>query len=237
MPKSTFLNLPDDKRAKLIELALDEFAAQPYHQASLSRIVERAGIAKGSVYQYFENKLDLYRWLLGHEVPRRKLAAQRSVTASGPEDGPEDLQAWLRALVLGGIDSMLADPRLIAVVAPITQATADPELRQFYDELRNASHAAFVELLVPLRDEGQIRDDVELELVARVLGLVLGQGLPDLVLGRLGLRLEQLAAMPLRARTTHRAAITRVVDETINLLVRGFAPAPVATTKPKRRRT
>lgn len=64
MPKSTFDNLPDDKRQRIIDVALEEFASQPYHQASLSRIVERAGIAKGSMYQYFEDKFDLYVYLV-----------------------------------------------------------------------------------------------------------------------------------------------------------------------------
>jgi AcrR family transcriptional regulator len=72
MPKPTFLNLPDAKRDRITELALDEFSTHPYRQASLSRIVARAGIAKGSMYQYFENKLDLYRWLVTDELERRR---------------------------------------------------------------------------------------------------------------------------------------------------------------------
>ncbi|MBC8071852.1 MAG: TetR/AcrR family transcriptional regulator [Deltaproteobacteria bacterium] len=234
MPKPTFLNLPDDKRDKLVELALDEFAAHPFHQASLSRIVERAGIAKGSVYQYFEHKLDLYRWLLTHEVPRRKAAAQRSATAAA--GSPTDLRGWLRALVLAGIDAMLVDPRLIAIVAPITQATADPELRALYDELRSSGQRAFVGLLEPMRAAGQIRDDVDLELVARIIGLVLGQGIPELVLGRVGLRLADLAAMPRRSRARHTAAITRAVDEALELLLGGIAPPAQRVETTRRRR-
>ena len=39
MPKPTFLKLAPKKRARIVELALDEFAAVPYAQASLSLIV------------------------------------------------------------------------------------------------------------------------------------------------------------------------------------------------------
>lgn len=52
--------------------ALAEFSDRPYIEASLSQIARRARIPKGSVYQYFEDKLDLYRWLLTEETPRRK---------------------------------------------------------------------------------------------------------------------------------------------------------------------
>lgn len=66
MPKQTFLNLPDEKRKALLEIALDEFANNDYNTASVSKIVEKAGIAKGSVYQYFEDKQDLFLYLLDY---------------------------------------------------------------------------------------------------------------------------------------------------------------------------
>jgi AcrR family transcriptional regulator len=232
MPKATFQNLPDDRRNTLVECALDEFAAHPFHQASLSRIVERAGIAKGSVYQYFDDKLDLYRWLLTVEVPRRKMAAQRDATVGAGD--PTDLRGWLRALVLGGIESLMADPRLVAIVAPITHPTADEDLRALYDGLRAHSHAAFVELLGPMRDAGEIRDDVDLDLVARVIGLVLGQGVAALVLGRLGIRVDELATLSKRARARHTDAIVRTIDETIAILLEGIVPRERATTRRRR---
>ena len=64
MPKQTFLNLPAEKRKAFIEIALDEFANNDYNTASVSKIVEKAGIAKGSVYQYFADKQDLFLYLL-----------------------------------------------------------------------------------------------------------------------------------------------------------------------------
>ena len=44
MPKETFFNLPEDKRQAILDLAIEEFAAHDYKNASISRIVERAGI-------------------------------------------------------------------------------------------------------------------------------------------------------------------------------------------------
>jgi AcrR family transcriptional regulator len=64
MPKQTFLNLSEAKRRAFLEIALDEFANNDYNTASISKIVEKAGIAKGSVYQYFEDKQDLFLYLL-----------------------------------------------------------------------------------------------------------------------------------------------------------------------------
>jgi AcrR family transcriptional regulator len=64
MPKPTFFNLPEDKRQRVVDAAIDEFAENSYQNAGINRIVDAAGIAKGSFYQYFADKEDLFRYLL-----------------------------------------------------------------------------------------------------------------------------------------------------------------------------
>jgi AcrR family transcriptional regulator len=63
MPKDTFFNLPEEKRQKIIRAAIDQFAELHYDNVTVGRIVQLAGIPKGSFYQYFENKDDLYIYL------------------------------------------------------------------------------------------------------------------------------------------------------------------------------
>lgn len=64
MPKPTFFNLKEEKRQKIENSAIKEFAARGFHGARLNNIVEEAGIAKGSFYQYFEDLKDVYLHLL-----------------------------------------------------------------------------------------------------------------------------------------------------------------------------
>lgn len=63
MPKDTFFNLSEDKRQKIIRAAIDQFAGLHYSNVTINAIVQSAGIPKGSFYQYFENKDDLYIYL------------------------------------------------------------------------------------------------------------------------------------------------------------------------------
>lgn len=63
MPQKTFLNLPEKRRKEIINASLEEFALNDYESASLSRIISKLGLAKGSFYRYFESKLDLYTYL------------------------------------------------------------------------------------------------------------------------------------------------------------------------------
>lgn len=64
MSKETFLRLPEEKRTRFLEAAWEEFTHVRFADASINQIVRRAGIPRGSFYQYFENKEDLFRYLL-----------------------------------------------------------------------------------------------------------------------------------------------------------------------------
>lgn len=64
MPSTTFTKLPAAKRDKFIRVAMEEFASAGYEKASVTQIVKKLKIAKGSVYQYFENKKELYFYLI-----------------------------------------------------------------------------------------------------------------------------------------------------------------------------
>ncbi|MBQ7681683.1 MAG: TetR/AcrR family transcriptional regulator [Oscillibacter sp.] len=64
MCKETFLRLPEEKRARIVDAAWDEFTTVSFANASINRIIRGAGIPRGSFYQYFEDKGDLFRYLM-----------------------------------------------------------------------------------------------------------------------------------------------------------------------------
>ncbi len=60
MPTPTFLNLPAEKQERILQAAIKEFGERNVQEANLSNIVKGAGIPRGSLYQYFSTKDDLY---------------------------------------------------------------------------------------------------------------------------------------------------------------------------------
>lgn len=68
MPSDKFLNLSLDKKEKLIEAAKIEFATNKYEDASVNKIIKNINMPRGSFYLYFENKLDLYLYLLKNYI-------------------------------------------------------------------------------------------------------------------------------------------------------------------------
>ncbi|MGI6028020.1 MAG: TetR/AcrR family transcriptional regulator [Candidatus Heteroscillospira sp.] len=65
MPTGTFFRLPEEKKQRLIEAAWREFTRTKLTETSINRIIQDAGIPRGSFYQYFKDKDDLLQYLIG----------------------------------------------------------------------------------------------------------------------------------------------------------------------------
>ncbi|MCR6107492.1 TetR/AcrR family transcriptional regulator [Salipaludibacillus agaradhaerens] len=59
-----FYSLPLEKQERIINAAINEFVKNGYDKASTNDIVRGAEISKGSLFNYFNNKKDLYLFLL-----------------------------------------------------------------------------------------------------------------------------------------------------------------------------
>ncbi|GEL78196.1 TetR/AcrR family transcriptional regulator [Tenuibacillus multivorans] len=63
-----FEDIKEGKKKKIVEAALEEFAEHGYEKASTNRIVYQAGVGKGMLYYYFENKRKLYLYLVKNSL-------------------------------------------------------------------------------------------------------------------------------------------------------------------------
>lgn len=64
MIKKTFYNLPEEKRKRIVDAIIKEFACSPTEKVSINRIIKVADISRGSFYQYFDDKVDLVEILI-----------------------------------------------------------------------------------------------------------------------------------------------------------------------------
>ncbi|HNX38514.1 MAG TPA: TetR/AcrR family transcriptional regulator [Candidatus Cloacimonadota bacterium] len=76
---------PDDKRLLILRAAIEVFARRGYSNATVNEVAERAGIASGTVYLYFHNKVDLFiksmREVIGNRLTEIKKIVRNEVTA------------------------------------------------------------------------------------------------------------------------------------------------------------
>lgn len=71
MPLQTFLNLSEKRKNEILNAAYEEFALHSYATASLSSVIRKIGLAKGSFYRYFRSKKELYLYLIQHATAKR----------------------------------------------------------------------------------------------------------------------------------------------------------------------
>ncbi len=82
MPKIVDERMREATRLRIMRVAASEFARLGFDQANINVIAEQAGIGKGTIYLYFENKRELFLAMLRY-IAKEQLAAIR--TAIAPE--------------------------------------------------------------------------------------------------------------------------------------------------------
>lgn len=219
MPRPTFHNLATEKRERLVRASIAEFAAHPYREASLDRIAAAAGVSKGSLYQYFEDKADLYRHVVMDELGARKAAK-----LPPPPTGTffERLEAMFHA----GLGEFRSDPQLAALGARLVSDTSQPEVRALTSASLERATTFFRGELREAQARGEVRGELDLDVAARLVATIAGPALVDLLAMRLGKDLATLARGRARIdEQTLRSTVHAVMD----VLAHGLgAPSPAS---------
>lgn len=158
MPKETFHNLPDEKKEKIKNAFLREFAVHPYDKASLSSVVKSLGIAKGSVYQYFDDKLDLFIYLI-EECSAVKM---KYIGHLKRKDFP-DFWTYFRALYKEGVNFDLENPLESHFLHSLNDNLNSPSVKEIYDEMLTNIIAGFEKMAKHEVESGHFRDDIPIQ--------------------------------------------------------------------------
>lgn len=228
MPTQTFFDLPAPKQARIVEEAITEFSERSFEAASLSAIVRRLGIAKGSIYQYFRDKEELYHWLMTEEVPRRKA----DYSAEPPRVSGKGFWERLEWRIERGIGFLVEHPRLARLTAAAADPAAPAAIRGLYRAVCDQGHEALREFLRQGVASGALPRTTDLDLAATVVTSVTGPGLTDVILRTLDAEMHEiLSDDALRARIDTRMR-RRLARKSVAFLRNGLGGQ---TTKETRR--
>jgi AcrR family transcriptional regulator len=165
MPKPTFFNLPEEKREAICRVALEEFAAHPYGQVSINRIVARSGIAKGSFYQYFEDKKDLLFYLLA-QAAKEKMIYLAPVIQNIEN---YDFFTLLRQIYIKGIEFARAHREYTEIGKRILENKNTPIYRELIKNNISQSYEFFENLLQNAIERDEIRNNINIKLLAYII--------------------------------------------------------------------
>lgn len=165
MPKETFYNLPQEKRNRIEDVAIQEFKEYNYDASSINRIVENSEISKGSFYQYFEDKKDLYKHIFSI-IADKKLEYMSPVLMNPFK---HDLFTLIREMYKSGLSFAIENPDFLKIGNNLLAIPSHPIYDEILKDNKGKSDEVFEMLLENSMERGEIRDNLDIKMVAFIL--------------------------------------------------------------------
>lgn len=99
----------DQRRAQLIDVAMDVFAAHGFSQTTMDEIARLAAVSKPVLYQHFENKRDLFFTLIDHQLDTLRDRITTRMESVDPASETADEQTAYQAVY--GLFEFTSEPR------------------------------------------------------------------------------------------------------------------------------
>ena len=156
MPTVTWARLDPTRRAAVIDAAEAEFGAHGFSRGSLNVIARRAGVAKGSLFQYFADKRDLYGFIADVGSQRVRAYMETRIIELDPS---RPFFEFLTELMDSWVAYFADHPRERALHAAASfEVDTDARI-----SVRSVIHRHYLEVLRPLVRDAQVRGDLRAE--------------------------------------------------------------------------
>ncbi len=133
----------EQRRAHILACALEVFAEKGYHASTVSDIIKKAGVARGTFYLYFSSKRTIFDELLDDLFA----LLNSNVKRIDPSRGPSGVLAQMEANVDAIIGAMLGNRpmlRILMAEAVGVDPGFDKKLVEFYDRLIDLTTSSLV---------------------------------------------------------------------------------------------
>jgi TetR/AcrR family transcriptional regulator len=167
--QSTFLNLPEEKKSRILETAIHEFAEKGYDGSSINTMVSRLGISKGSIFQYFNNKKSLFFYVFDYAVGLVK----RTLVQVKEETENEEVFERIRKSLLAGIGFIQKHPHIYRIYLNLQLGNDTPFRTEFIHKIRLFSGEYLSSLLRQGMERGEISNKISLNQAVFLLDAVL----------------------------------------------------------------
>ncbi len=164
MPTKRFENLPDDKRQRITEAAIDELAEKGLDGATVAGIIERAEIPRGSFYQYFESMDDLIDYIM-------ELIRQAKFAYLGEIMGQVEKMPFLDFYREGfhkGLQFAYDYPKFLAIGSHF-YSSKGKKVIEITQKVKNDGIAFYTRLIEGDKRKGLVRADIDSRLVAGLM--------------------------------------------------------------------
>ena len=171
----TFRRLDPDKQSAVINGILAEAADVGPDRIRIQAVAKRAGIAVGSLYQYFTNREHLLAFAI--ELCARSWVEMFEIYI--PMLAAMPLREGLRAYLQGGLALNETDRGVVRFFGQAAYQGAEGRVKQALVPIADMMLAVVHEMLVQAKNRGEIRAEVDVDASARALNaflIALGDG-------------------------------------------------------------
>ena len=152
--KATFDKIPKEKRDRILNVAIKEFADNGFENTSIQQIAKKAGISVGSIYKYFENKETMFSMVV-HEG----MSSLEELLIS-LEDSSEDILVKAEKIIRALIKYSRKNPELIKLYCQLTTSDNSEFLNSISQRIEAVSAAIYTVTISKAQETGDVRNDI-----------------------------------------------------------------------------
>jgi AcrR family transcriptional regulator len=178
-----FHAIAPEKQERILRAALEEFASKDYASASTNVIVARAQISKGLLFHYFNDKLGLYLYLLGHVAQELYSDVMGQIDLEN-----DDIFDIMQKTIEAKLD--VANRAMLETHLYLRALTGDipPEAKELLGQSVTQAYDTFA-LMTSLLNEDYLKEGLDKEKVIRIINWV-GEGITKQLLTDVTLETE-----------------------------------------------
>ncbi len=165
----------EEAKNRMIDAALIAFSQKGYDQTTMDDVGRQMGVSKGAVYVYFKNKKELFHAIVERSQQIFQEAMRLSFEGRNVLEGAEAFIEYTMNTEL--------KTNLYLTFEPVAQASRDEEVRAMLREDYERSLKMITSFMHDQRQRSIIRDDVDIDALARGVGALYTGFRVALVLG------------------------------------------------------
>lgn len=207
MPKATFSKIAPEKQQRVLRQAARLFAKRGYAATDMAELAERCGVAKGSIYNYFESKEDLYYYVCLDGLER----SRRAVYGEG--EPTRDIYQLVQQIFERGMAFAEDHPEYVALYLGVAAGPAGPLADEISLQVEQFTAELLKRTIRQGMAEGIVRRDLDVNLAAFLINSLYIIFVSSLVSRHFKLRMKQY--LEIEGRVTAAAAreqVRRTID-------------------------
>ncbi len=165
--KPTFLNISEEKRRKILSVAVTEFANNGFDNANINIIAKKAEVSVGSLYKYFDTKNDLFLTSVNFGIQNLEAVLNAIIGTDDP------IMLKLEKLIRSDIEFSRKNSVLIKLYNVLTGECKNELAKKIAADVESISASVYRKAIEDGQLSGEIRKDIDPGIAAYLVDNIL----------------------------------------------------------------